>query len=208
MAFGSNGTSSRQSSSWTTRFAALDRQSCDAYPIPQRAIDELFRFDHYEIFNALIEGALVLDAKQQYVLGWAIHAYAHSVIGGSVVDPKDPVLQTKILGTMDSIPSSPYDPFFWLNHANVDRLWAEWQDQGHTGETFYPSDGMPFGHNLHDPMWPWDRGLSTPGEYGSGNLRSLLLVTDSAVIPADVLDYRQLGYTYDTIERAISRKSG
>jgi tyrosinase len=98
---------------------------CETYPIPQSAIDALFRFDHYEIFNALIEGALVLNSNQQFVLGWALHAYAHSVIGGSLIDPENPLHQTKILGTMDSIPSSPYDPIFWLNHANVDRLWAE-----------------------------------------------------------------------------------
>jgi tyrosinase len=29
-------------------------------------------------------------------------------------------------GTMNSA-SSPADPVFWLHHANVDRLWAQWQ---------------------------------------------------------------------------------
>ncbi|MEH2169738.1 MAG: tyrosinase family protein [Nostoc sp.] len=51
--------------------------------------------------------------------------------GGSLVDKLEPdrvPQQTQILGTMNSIPSSPYDPIFWLNHANADRLWAEWQD--------------------------------------------------------------------------------
>jgi tyrosinase len=37
-----------------------------------------------------------------------------------------------------------------------------------------------------------------PGQYGLGDLRSLLPATDSVVTPADVLNYRQLGYTYDT----------
>lgn len=101
---------------------------------------------------------------------------------------------------MDSIPSSPYDPIFWLNHANVDRLWAEWQDNGHTGESFYPNTKMPAGHNLNDPMWPWDGGLSKPGDYGLGNIRSLLVnfQGEKIITPADVLNYRKLGYTYDT----------
>ena len=30
-------------------------------------------------------------------------------------------------GTMASIPTAPADPIFWLNHANVDRLWDLWQ---------------------------------------------------------------------------------
>jgi tyrosinase len=75
---------------------------CEIYPLPQRAIDQLFGFDHYEIFNALIEGALVLNADRQFVPGWARHAYAHSVIGGSLVGPENPLHQTKILGTMES----------------------------------------------------------------------------------------------------------
>lgn len=101
---------------------------------------------------------------------------------------------------MDSIPSSPYDPVFWLNHANVDRLWAEWQDKGQTGSSFYPSRGRPFGHNLHDPMWPWDGGLSTPGSIGPGNIVPLLSSSKpkDVVTVADVLDFRKLGYTYDT----------
>ena len=33
---------------------------------------------------------------------------------------------------------SPADPLFWLHHANIDRLWAKWQ-QSHTGQR--PSNG-------------------------------------------------------------------
>jgi tyrosinase len=178
---------------------------CDRLFLHPSEVEQLFQYNNYEIFNALIEGAMILNAQNQWVEGWTLHAYAHSVIGGSLVDeihPKQGVPhQTKILGTMDSIPSSPYDPIFWLNHANVDRLWAQWQDKGHTGENFYPSKGMPWGHNLHDPMWPWDGGLSKPGNYGIGDTVSLLPKSSAKTItPADVLDYRKLGYTYDTIQ--------
>ncbi|MGD1897781.1 MAG: tyrosinase family protein [Phormidesmis sp.] len=188
----------------------------DQYPIPQSAIDALFRTDNYEVFNALIEGALVpavADNKQDYQLGWALHAFAHSVIGGSQVDWDDwdqgIAHQLDILGTMDSVPSSPYDPIFWLHHANVDRLWAQWQDQGHSGPDFYPAANKPFGHNLTDPMWPWDDGLSTPGNYGPSttDLRTLYAgpPVNKVVSAKDVLDFRQLGYTYTGLETGLEK---
>lgn len=170
-----------------------------SYPIPVAEVEQLMQFDHYEIFNALIEGAVALNSDRKFVPGWALHACAHSVIGGSLVDPQNPLHQTRTLGTMDSIPSSPYDPIFWLNHANVDRLWAIWQDQGHTGSNFYPKRGMPYGHNLHDPMWPWDNGQSKPGSYGLGQLVKQLTPTSSVITAADVLDFRALGYSYDRL---------
>ena len=177
---------------------------CSKYPIPKAKVEKLFEFDNYEIFNALLEGALKLDKKNNWVYGWELHAYIHSLIGGSLVDKLEPGRvphQTQILGTMDSVPCSPYDPIFWINHANVDRLWAEWQDRGHTGSRFYPSKGVPFGHNLRDPMWPWDGGLSTPGVVDYSNLASLVpsIQLNIVVRPIDVLDFRKLGYTYDTI---------
>jgi len=36
-------------------------------------------------------------------------------------------------GTMGFIATAPADPIFWMHHANIDRLWWEWQ-QGHAGE--------------------------------------------------------------------------
>ncbi|MEM6252562.1 MAG: tyrosinase family protein [Cyanobacteria bacterium P01_D01_bin.156] len=178
----------------------------DSYPLPQSEINSLFNTDNYEVFNALIEGALVPDnnANSDYVPGWALHAFAHSIIGGSQVDWTDwnqgIAHQTDILGTMDSIPCSPYDPIFWLHHANVDRLWAQWQDDGHSGDAFYPASERPFGHNLSDPMWPWDGGLSSPGNYGPKNANLTEMFTPPAatkiVSAQDVLDFRQLGYTY------------
>jgi tyrosinase len=62
-------------------------------------------------------------------------------------------------GTMGNVSASPNDPMFWLLHANVDRIWAEWQISGHWGSSFYPGNGQRYGHNLNDPMFPWDNGL-------------------------------------------------
>jgi hypothetical protein len=74
--------------------------------------------------------------------GWLIptrdggegHNEAHNFAGGVVADPNGPTL----LGTM-TLPHSPSDPVFFLNHANVDRLWAEWQAR-HPGAPFAPAE--------------------------------------------------------------------
>jgi tyrosinase len=70
------------------------------------------------------------------------HAGAHLWVGGS----------TAFVG------SSPNDSIFWLLHTNIDRLWALWQINGHWGNSWYPTNGKPYGHNLNDLMWPWDKG--------------------------------------------------
>lgn len=70
------------------------------------------------------------------------HATAHLWMGGSTAN----------------VATSPNDPMFWLLHANVDRIWAEWQLNGHWGSNWYTGNGKPLGHNLNDLMWPWDQG--------------------------------------------------
>lgn len=61
-------------------------------------------------------------------------------------------------GSAANVATSPNDPIFWLLHANVDRIWAQWQRNGHWGNAWYPASGQRYGHNLNDVMWPWDRG--------------------------------------------------
>ncbi|NER51776.1 MAG: tyrosinase family protein, partial [Symploca sp. SIO1A3] len=99
---------------------------------------------------------------------------------------------------------SPNDPLFWLHHANVDRIWAEWQADGNADD--YPSSGQPDGHNLNDNMWPWDGGASstTRGEDIATLLPTFDL--DDLVTPADVLDTLSRGYTY-FVEPAIQGTS-
>lgn len=45
-----------------------------------------------------------------------VHGGGHNAVGGTMMSS-----------------SSPADPIFWLHHANVDRIWAQWQ-QSHPGE--------------------------------------------------------------------------
>lgn len=61
-------------------------------------------------------------------------------------------------GSIALVGTSPNDPMFWLLHGNVDRLWAQWQVNGHWGNDWYPATSSTYGHGLNDLMWPWDRG--------------------------------------------------
>ena len=90
--------------------------------------------------------------------------------------------------------SSTVDPIFLMNHANVDRIWALWQSFGHSGNEYYPSSGEPNGHNLNDPMWPWDGGST--GIETRRDIWDLIPRTTDVVRPADILDCTRLGYGY------------
>jgi tyrosinase len=106
-------------------------------------------------------GSPVTESFRNYMAGWnfpsgepEMHNRVHNWVGGSMLNM-----------------SSPNDPVFWLVHANLDRLWAEWEDlHGYD----YPEEGPPPGQRLYDPMTPF------------------------GVTPADVLDHHALGYQYDT----------
>ncbi|MDZ8184938.1 MAG: tyrosinase family protein [Nostoc sp. ChiSLP02] len=172
----------------------------NAYPLPKKDIQRALALNDYSLFRAALEGFISVDEQGKVTSGGFIHNYIHGLVGGVQIDASTTPIKFKGLGTMSNIPSSPYDPVFWLHHANVDRLWIEWQDNGHQGSNFYPAKNQPYGHNLKDRMWPWDGGMSTPKATALGNLLPLLpkFDSDDLVRPIDVLDYRKLGYTYET----------
>jgi tyrosinase len=169
--------------------------------------------NNYDQFRLALEGFTQVDDKGNQVLApfpFTMHNYMHGVVGGGYFDSTLGI--PIVFGTMANIASSPYDPVFWLLHSNVDRLWAEWQDNGHAGSAFYPSKGLAqtdnglteqYGHGLNDPMWPWDGGQSTPGKVGPADLLSDLPHFTQIVTPADVLDFRKLGYRYDTTPASV-----
>jgi tyrosinase len=101
----------------------------------------------------------VLDQTSQ------LHNIVHGWVGG-------------FRGIMSSVELSPNDPVFFLHHANVDRLWALWQERN-PRQLYQPVRGGPSGHNVTDFMYPWD-GQAT-------RLRAR---------PAQVLNYPALGYSY------------
>jgi hypothetical protein len=46
---------------------------------------------------------------------------------------------------------SPLDPIFWLHHANVDRLWVEWIEAGHSNTSDASWLNFVFPMNFWDP---------------------------------------------------------
>ncbi len=73
--------------------------------------------------------------------------------------------------------ASPNDPVFFLHHSNIDRIWAQWQDA-----------------SASHAYLPVDEQSSRPGV----SLHFIMPLFPSSVTPADVLDHRALGYSYDT----------
>lgn len=66
---------------------------------------------------------------------------------------------------------SPNDPVFWMHHAFIDKLWADWQAL-HPDSGYLPTGGTPDVVDLNDTMRPWND-----------------------VTPADMLDHTRF-YTY------------
>lgn len=190
-----------------TRFLRLP--PADDYPIPQEQIDRVLALDDYSRFRPALEGYITVDEEGNATRGGYLHNYIHALVGGAEVnfDPETQIATFDAIGTMSNTPSSPYDPVFWLHHANVDRLWAQWQDDGHAGSAYYPATGQPYGHNLDDPMWPWDSGEQLAENPELAQLLDFLpqfvFSPEETVTPAAVLDHRDLGYTYDTTSTAV-----
>jgi hypothetical protein len=104
----------------------------------------------WEDFRDLMYG------DEQGTSGVGAHGSAHGYIGGSLGDPH----------------LSFRDPFVFLMHSNIDRLWAAWQRQpGHSDRldpaTAYGSEGSSTGSgdvDAGDPQW----GILSPMEPWSG----------------------------------------
>ena len=78
--------------------------------------------------------------------------------------------------------SSPNDPVFFLNHCNVDRIWAAWQKK-HPSEPYRPAQSASqslFRHRIDDPMYS----MFAPGTNG--------------LPPRDMLDVSAV-YTYGSL---------
>lgn len=108
-------------------------------------------------------------------------------------------------GDMGAARTAVRDPIFFLLHCNVDRLWSEWINQHAATAGFEPylpiADGTTTqGHNLNDSMWPWN-GTTAPVGIAPWTTSS------ENVAAVDLLNHRDLGYYYDTIDPECATKS-
>lgn len=117
------------------------------------------------------------DGVMTVTSGPAMHNLVHGWVGGLLGTTPEGIK----LGTM-FLPTSPNDPVFFLHHANIDRLWAEWQNEH--GITSYEP-------NRCDQTLP---------EVGCrANTRTDRMHPPFEATPGDVADIGTLGYRYDTI---------
>ena len=124
----------------------------------------------YLSFRIIIEGG-------QQSVGIRTHNSGHNWVGGHMATG-----------------FSPIDPVFFMHHANVDRIWARWQANGHADDL--PQTLFP-GVDRDEPMWPWVG--NAPG-YRINNAEISDLVRDhtgDALVSADdILDTAGLPYDY------------
>lgn len=134
-----------------------DRKVYDAEPYDTCHTDENVSFRQY------LEGYSKSDKNPVCIIaGCKNHGVGHIYVGGDMASGGAPV----------------NDPLFFLHHANVDRLWAMWQDKNRaSAET---------AANYGNPAYPDDW-------LGSiFNFRQMRA--------AEMFDFRALGYRYDTTQ--------
>jgi tyrosinase len=105
------------------------------------------------------------------------HDAVHGLVGG--VDPNDQELG----GLMSDPDTAALDPIFWLHHANIDRLWASW------------NQGPPIHQDPTDPNW-----LQGPASVGQRAF-SMPMADGSTwtYAPQELLDLAPLNYAYDDL---------
>ncbi|MGH7204373.1 MAG: tyrosinase family protein [Candidatus Levyibacteriota bacterium] len=167
--FGGDGNRSRNNlvtdgpfTSWNiTREIGRDPQGMPTLPT-QSDINAMLQLTTYDAspydeqssgFRNAIEGWVGNEGE------WSGHNRVHAYIGGDMAG-----------NTNQNIVN---DPIFFLLHADIDRLWWQWQQQ-HGQNTYAPTSGGPTGHNLNDVMQDLPEGFT----------------------PAGTMSTQSMGYTY------------
>lgn len=73
-------------------------------------------------------------AARNHLEGWRgvnLHNRVHVWVSGRMAT-----------GVSPPPPTPPNDPVFWLHHAFIDKLWADWQKR-HPRSPYLPAAGIP-----------------------------------------------------------------
>ncbi len=121
-------------------------------------------------FRNYMEGHIGAVDAQGNPVGTMMHGRVHNWVGGNMLSS-----------------SSPNDPLFWMHHANLDRIWAEWQDlhgiRNFPAQWTYKETEASFPNVYsHDVLY----GFATEDAYSRD------------VTHEDTLDLRAAGILYDT----------
>lgn len=87
-----------------------------------------------------VAGALSWDAFADTIVNFP-RGFADAFEPTLETAPHNPV-HNLIGGAMANVTVSPFDPIFWVHHANIDRLWSAWVQAGN-GRTM-PSTSDPY----------------------------------------------------------------
>lgn len=71
-------------------------------------------------------------------------------------------------GTMEPLETSPNDPVFFLHHANVDRIWSQWEARH--PDAYEPNGEGQVGWNPEDTMYPFNQYASDPEMTGKHDI--------------------------------------
>lgn len=139
--------------------AIFDRTVYDASPYDSCNTDQDVSFRQY------LEGFTMTDVNPLCITGGCqMHGKGHYYIGG----------------TMASGGGTPNDPMFFLHHANIDRLWAEWQANNLASGREVDFGNPDFPEDWRGPIFIWND-----------------------VDAEELFDHRALGFTYDTLEERL-----
>jgi tyrosinase len=93
-----------------------------------------------------------------------MHNIVHDWVAGMVLLPDGKIRY----GTMEPLETSPNDPVFFLHHANVDRLWAQWESSH--PDAYGPDGTGQAGWNPKDTLYPFNLYASAPEMTGKHDI--------------------------------------